>query len=349
MKRLNKSLGNIALTVGSCVGVGFVSGKEPQFFVGSNGLIFAAVFLFCVLVTRKFCKLSGAHTLAELCDKAFGKVGAAANYILTACNFVCLSALAIGAEKCLSLLLHLSDLPLYAVILCFFAAILLKSKMNTLKIFNGIGIAFAIVWLIVAATQNTRNTATTEAVTPVKTILYAVFCVTTSLSVNVRLSAEPPLKTTAISSAVLSAMLVVAANSATQNNAFPLLPSEGHTATKILAAITVAICSATGLACNAMPIDDFLHSALPDDCLRLFVIFALTMALSLVGVDSLMRYGYVFVALLGTLLTATLFAALLAHKFGKIPNRSKSESRIRQTNSNRNKSKTQSQIIRENP
>ena len=55
-------IGDVSVTVGSCVGVGFLSGKEAQIFWGNGASIavFAVIFAICTFAIREFCRAT--HT-----------------------------------------------------------------------------------------------------------------------------------------------------------------------------------------------------------------------------------------------------------------------------------------------
>lgn len=294
-------VGDVALTVGACIGVGVASGKEPLLLVGKNFFLFAATFIVGATLVRKYCHERKITDVATFCKNCFGKLSAVACTVFAACNAVCISAMTICAEKCLSQLFALTDLPIYAVCLCVCATMLAKSNLNTLRLFNGLGVILCVAWLIFATQNNVDSVTDQPNVSPAATALYATFSVMMSLSIHAKNAQRQGSHLIAIlaSATILCGIFAMVSLCATSNGNFPTLSAKTPVGAKILAGVAVFLTTVSSLACNVLPISALTADIIPSKTLRIACIFCVTTALSVIGADSLMTYGYTIAGLLG--------------------------------------------------
>lgn len=308
MNKLKNLLGDLALTIGACIGVGVASGTEPMLFVGNNLLTFAITFVALALPLRAFCAKHGLETVEPLADLCFGRAGFAVSLALAACNALCISAMTACAADCLDLLFGIGK-PIYAIGLCATAAFLAGAKTSTLKTANGIGTALCLIWLIVAANAD-RSAATTGTVDRSATVIYAAFCVTMTASLHAKSAQTSTTQGSGLTlfcgAAALCGIFVLAERAATGTTSFATLSDQATLGTRLLAGVTIFVTTSSGIACNLLPIASLTQTLIPEKPLRLSCILSVTTALSLVGAAKLMRYGYTVAGVLGFALVAAI-------------------------------------------
>lgn len=308
MKKFILLAGDVAVTVGSCIGVGMLSGKEAQIFFGNklNVAVFAAVFFICNAAFRSMCVKTKSSSITDLTKNCFGKIYGAFNVCLLTCSFVCIVTMLAGAQQCLATLIPLGNFPFYSVFAAAASAVLLKKGIKALKPVNAASIVLAIIFLaILLSRPNTYSKTNTPAYMPT---VYALFSVTASLGVISEMACEKSVKENLLCSFVSAAalavvmLLILPICDFSQN-----LPSLGEVQSplmKAFAAFVILLASVTGLAANAYPIDCAIKDVIDDDTLRSAAIFTAALAFSAFGFDFAVKFGYALVSAVGVIMLA---------------------------------------------
>ncbi len=309
MKKLAKILGDVAVTVGCCVGVGFLSGKEAQFFWGNDASIalFTAVFALTTFLIREYCRTTQFATVGEM-SKMFKRGAGIWEWAIAFCSFVCSVTVLAGAEQCLAQLLGALPLPVFAFVAAACAGILSRASIKTLKIVNTLALLLAAA-LLIALFAEGKASQGNSTVPPWRPAVYALFSVTMTLGVSARLGKDCSQRENAVVSVVsagLVAMLMFAVLPLCNFDAeLPTLDKLGLPM-RLFAALALLLSSVTGLAVNVLPVSELLTSVIPDKTLCIVLIFGLALALSMFGFDFALRFGYAAVAAVGA---ATVFTA----------------------------------------
>lgn len=310
MKKIWLVISDVAVVVGGCVGVGFLSGKEAQVFFGNgvNVAIFGLFFFFANLVTREYCRVNNCQDVNTLSKSMFGKFYAPFEVVISLCCFVCIVTLLAGVEQCLSQLFALSKLPLYAFAAALLATLLLRSKLKALKIANAISVAMAAVLLIILLCKRDVQHPDDLLVPLYQPIVYALFSVTMSLGVLTQLATSTTRKGNLIAS-ILSAVII----SALLLLVLPIcdfrldLPTLGNVDNPLLltyTVITLLLSAVTGIVANAYPLMRQLQTLIHDDTLCASLLFSLALAFSMFGFDFAVKVGYVAVGVVGGVVIA---------------------------------------------
>lgn len=293
----------MAVTVGCCVGVGFLSGKEAQLFVGSylNAALFALVFGGASFAVREFCRKRHCPTVEDMGRQLPCARGAFA-WVVAFCSFVCMCTVTAGLN-CLSELCGFGlGVPLFAFVGALAAAMVCRGGLRLLKAANLLSLAMAAV-LLVALLCGGRGGSSMPSVPCHRPAVYALFSVTASLGVSTRLGAQSSAKQNAIcsfGSALIAALLMCLVLQSCGTGELPTLSGiEGWL--KPFAVATLLLCGATGLAANALPVTQLLQDVLPDATLCALLVFGMALALSLLGLELAMRIGYAAIAAVGAL------------------------------------------------
>lgn len=309
-------IGDVSVTVGSCVGVGFLSGKEAQIFWGNGASIavFAVIFAICTFAIREFCRATHTATVGEM-SAMFAKGATVWQAAIAFCSFVCIVTALAGTEQCLGALLGAPPLPAYAFVAALFAALLSRAGIKALKIADTLSLLLAGAMLAALFAKGGGNSA--EIAIPVwQPAVYAVFSVTMTLGTSAKLGAECSQRDNATAS-LLSALVIAALMCA----ALPLcnfnaeLPALGglDLPMRAFVSITLLLSAVTGLAANVLPVTELLGDVIPDGTLRIIVIFGFALALSVFGFDFALRAGYSAVAAVGVI---TVIAAIRGGRRG---------------------------------
>ena len=181
--------------------------------------------------------------------------------------------------------------------------------MSVLKICNVISIAMAIVLFVLLAVTNQPSATLQNAPYPYMPIVYALFNFTMSLSLTCKLGAKSGklqnVLCSALSAVIIAAMLIVTACLADFSQPLPTLSNISNPYLKVYAVITVALACMCGIVGCALPVCELVNSVVDDKTVSAACVFGLACAFSMFGFDFLVRYGYVFVALIGTLTVIT--------------------------------------------
>lgn len=305
MKKFIAIMGDVAIAVGCCIGVGFLSGKEAQVFFGNvvNVAIFAVVFFLMSLALREYCRKKDCSTVNKLSESLFGKASKIFNAGIALCSFVCIVTVLAGIEECLSKLFYLSNLPLYAFVAALVATFLLQRDMKALKYANIVSIVMAVILILILLFTNRTEHVDDLTVPIYQPIIYASFSVTMSLGVLTRLSSVSSKKQNVIASVIASVVIAVLMATVLPlcklNAELPTLDGITNPALIGYAIITLLLSAVTGIVANAYPIVQELKHVVPDNTLCNALTFGLALAFSMFGFDFAVKFGYLLVSAFG--------------------------------------------------
>lgn len=304
-----------ATVAGCCVGVGFLSGKEAQVFFGgfANVAIFAVCFFALNIFLRCFCRVHRCFDVASVAKLCFGRFAGVFTLLFLLCSFVCVVTMLAGVESCLGG--NELKLPAYGIAVALISAFILKKGLRALKILNVAAIVLALAYLVAVAciSKNSFSNAPTSVAQPVK---YALFSVTMSVGVLAPLSdttKKGNIAATAIATCALCALIVFVLWIADFSLDMPIFGKTDNVLLNVLGAITAILATVTGVVANTLPITQCIGDVFEDDTLCYTCIFCIALALSMFGFDFALTYGYLFVALVGIVLTIALAAKSLQH------------------------------------
>lgn len=299
------NVADVAVVVGSAVGVGLISGKEAQVFIGSplNALIFFAAFFAILTVFREFCRKNAVFNTVALSNTCFKRFAVAFRYALCCCAFVCVVTCLAGVEQCLSDVAYLSNLPLYAICVAALSAFVMIKGLSALKICNVISVAMTAALFVALALSKVNSTSLTTAPMPYMPVAYALFSFTMSLSLTCKLGAKSSkvqnVVRTAISAAIVAVLLIVTMFLADFSQSLPTLSAIENPFIKAYATLTIALACMCSVVGCALPVCELFDNVICDKTVSSFVVFGLACAFSMFGFDFLVRVGYVFVAVIG--------------------------------------------------
>ncbi len=285
--------------VGCVVGIGFVTGKEAQIFVGNNRniWIFVAIFGISTIVLRQFCAKRQLNSTQQFVTFAFGKAGAFLHLALLGCFFVCLVTTLATVESSFEQLFGRMPFPLWSAIVAVACCIILKGGIKSFKTISILAFVSAFVTFLCISPN---NTATEVSVNPLLTIVYGLFSLTMVLPVccNGEKSLWENVLSVVIATAILGAMLWWIGKIADFRLTLPIggnLQGFG----KVCLCVTICLCGISGGVANALPVYQGVQDVVDDKKLLRFWVFGLSWAFSCLGLDFLLKYGYLFVALVG--------------------------------------------------
>lgn len=320
MKKL-QVISDIAVVAGCFVGIGFLSGKEAQTFVGNyaNATIFAAVFCAANYIIREFCRRNNCGDTATLSRRLWGKFSGTFDTALCLCCFVCIVTVLAGIEQCLSQLLYICKIPLYSIAAAAIGVFVLRRGMSALKTANGVGIVCAIVLIIILyVTRRDDFTQQYDVPSADKSVIYALFTTTASLGVLTQLSAQSNAKQNVIcavgAAALLLLLTIIIMPLCNCGGNLPTLDGITNRYIKIYAMITLLICGVTGTVANAYPIVKQLHSVIPDDSLCAFMVYISAAAFGMFGFDFAVKAGYFCVSIMGAITVISIIYKNISEK-----------------------------------
>jgi hypothetical protein len=292
---------DVMLFVGCIVGVSFVTGKEAQTFVGNgkNIALFAIVFALCAIVLQGFCAKWQLHTTEQFVHFAFKKWGYVVHFLLLACFFVCIVTTLATVESSMHEVVGAMPFPLWSAIVVVLSAMVIKGGLKAFSVVSAIAFVGAFVtFVLVSLTHTVQHSADIH---PLSTLLYGLFSLTMVLPVCCK-TAKKSTKQNVL--CIVFATLVVALLLWWVERVadFSLtLPIGGNLngANKVLLCVTICLCSISGVVANALPLCEGLSDVIPDKKLLTFVVLALAWAFGCFGLDILLKYGYLFVAIVG--------------------------------------------------
>ena len=179
---IKKSLKNALLYASATVGVGMLSGKENQLFVGgtANVMLFAVVFACANFLFGEWARQTNCRDGESLCTATFGKGAPFALFLLLAADTLTATAILSGTESALQKLTTNFPLPMFGVVICLVAAALSKGRGRAASIAARVSLALAAILL--AATIGDDYAAAPQP--PIKTVVYAMFCATMLLGLQ---------------------------------------------------------------------------------------------------------------------------------------------------------------------
>jgi len=309
-----------ATVAGCCVGAGFLSGKEAQLYYGNAACVgvFAATFCLLTLCVRVFCRKHDCYDVKTLCKTCYPKFGSVLATLMCACCFVCIVAMIAGSNSCLTSLLFSGFEPFFGVIVGAIAVAVVKIGLRALKALNVASLALAAVYLVWLALEVETSDFAPQKTPLYLPIVYATFSATMSLGVLTKL-ARTDKKSNVVATVVASMKLLALALCVLHLCDFrlnlPLLCRTQNTALNAFGGVTIVCATVTGASANAIPILECVRDVFDgDDVLCLLSVFCVAVALSLLGVDVVMKWGYLLVAAVGALLIVGALVATSAKK-----------------------------------
>lgn len=303
--KIKNILGDAVTVAGCCVGAGFLSGKEAQLYYGNTACVcvFAATFCLLALCVRAFCAKNKCYEVKSLCRTCYPKAGGILATLTCACCFVCIVAMIAGSNSCLSTLLFARFEPFFGILVGSIAIAVVKIGLRALKALNAVGLALAAVYIVWLAFEVKNTDFVPQTTPPYLPVVYAVFSVTMSLGVLTKL-AETDRKSNFIATVTASLTLLALALCVLRLCDFrlelPLLCRTDNAALNALGGVTIVCATVTGVSANAIPLLECVRDVFDgDDTLCLLVIFCTAVALSLLGIDIVMQWGYLMVASVG--------------------------------------------------
>lgn len=304
---------DMAVVIGSVVGVGLISGKEAQVFVGNplNAVIFAVVFCFIVSNIREKCRILQLSTPRELSTACMPRFSSAFNMLLGLCAFVCVVTALAGVQQCMTQLINVGNLPVYAILAAALSALVMLNGMSALKICNVVSIAMTAILFAILFAQGTASTTLSDQPAPYMPALYALFNMTMTLAVLCRLGHSATRKQnvfrSAASSVIIAGLLLITIRLADFNLSLPTLCGITSLPVKVYAVVTITLAGVCSIVSCAYPIVEQADEVIGDKTTSAICVFTLAAAFAMFGFDFAVRYGYILVAAVG----ATLVVAAL--------------------------------------
>ncbi|MCH5159223.1 MAG: hypothetical protein J1F66_00045 [Clostridiales bacterium] len=308
MKKILQLACDVAVTVGCCVGVGFISGKEAQVFFGNrfNAIIFCVVFFVVNFAVREYCRKHRCDDVHSL-NVSLWRHPTLFDTLIALCSFVCIVTVLAGVEQCLGSIFNLgSKLPLYAFFAALIASLLLNKGMSALKVANVVAVLMAIALIAVLFATRKGDYVEDLQVPLYQPILYALFSLTMSLGVVTKLAVDSSKKenliSTLLSSVILTALMLMVLPTCKFNAAMPTIGGITNVFLLGFALVTLLISAVTGIIANAYPIAQYLYSVIPDKTLCCAITFGFALAFSMFGFDFAVKVGYLLVSVMGALI-----------------------------------------------
>lgn len=306
---IKKSLKNALLHASATVGVGMLSGKENLLFVGgsANVMLFAVVFACANFLFGEWARQTNCRDGESLCTATFGKGAPLALFLLLAADTLTVTAILSGTESALQTLTVNFPLPMFGVVICLVAATLSKGRGRTASIAARVSLALAAILL--ATTIGAKGYADAPQ-PPIKTMVYAMFCATMLLGLQCKNhgdTAGENALTAALTTLLLTSVLLPIALRGG-------ITSGGKAYIAVPAAACFVLSASTGVYATAKNSIEFTSSLLGDKSLAAYVYFAFCLALSMVGADIAINFGYTCAAVVGTTLVSVSFALKLLKK-----------------------------------
>lgn len=292
-----------ATLLGAVIGAGFVGGKEiVLFFDGSiTGILqFAVVFALCCCISVKRISDTNSHTLPQLLKNTTPDF---TRWLFSASYLVVLTTMLCGANDCFTMLTDI-NLPIGAVIVSLVCVAVMR-KEKGMEIFNCIAVPLIVVFLIVALMSLPEtppiHTQSTVTQTP---IVYALFNYAMCLSV---LGGCTPSKNKFVPTllctiviALLIGALAIRIDDVTAIQSLPLLYLiKGNTVLYSFGIVAMCLAIVTSVLANLCSLTAELTAITKDRSFSLMAILSFCSILSVGGYDTIVKYCYPFIALLG--------------------------------------------------
>ena len=314
--KLKDVLQECMLIVGGVVGVSFVTGKESQAFVGNskNIVIFAVIFCFSTALLRLYCHKNSIQSTQQFAQFAFKKWGHVVHFTLLGCYFVCLVTTLATVQSCMEQLIAKTTFSIWSFGVALVSFLIAKKDAKWLKALSTMAFVGAFVTFLFVSTNNTQ--VATSSVKPLWTLLYSLFSLTMILPVCCRLKSNNPKQTiigVVVATIAIALLLWWVQSIADFSLPMPIGQSL-HGLGKVCLCTTICLCGVLGTVCNTLPICKGICDILPSQSMQAFVVIALGWAFSCFGLDLLLKYGYLFVALVGLAIVATCFRHIFCKK-----------------------------------
>lgn len=291
-----------ATVVGSCIGVGFLSGKEASIFFGNftNVFIFAICFFTFCFVVRKACAARQCKTVQQFFSVCFGKGMPVATWLFCLCSLVCAATLLAGVDDCLRNSLGLPKF-VCSVVVAICCLVVLCTNFSFLKAINALSVVLIVAYLVAIATlPKAAGTATVSKFYPVG---YAAFSVATILGVLVSLGQKQKggcCLPSAICAAVFAILAALAVWCSDFSLSLPLFGRNNSVLLVVLGCFAVFFSVVASICANLLPVLQAAEGVFVDNKnLLAFLLVGSTCALSFLGFDFALKYGYAFVSLFG--------------------------------------------------
>lgn len=286
-----------------------LSGKENQLFVGgaANVMLFAVVFACANFLFGEWARQTNCRDGESLCTATFGKGAPLALFLLLAADTLTVTAILSGTENALQTLTVDFPLPMFGVVICLFAAVLSKGHGRAVSIAAKVSLALAAILL--ATTIGGKGYADAPQ-PPIKTIVYAMFCATMLLGLQCKNhgdTAGENALTAALTTLLLTSILLPIALRGG-------ITSGGKAYIAVPAAACFVLSASTGVYATTKNSIEFTSTLVGDKSLAAYVYFAFCLALSMVGADIAINFGYTCAAVVGTTLVSVSFALKLLKK-----------------------------------
>lgn len=299
--KLKEVLQESMLVVGCIVGVSFVTGKEAQTFVGNGGniVLFCIVFALSTLIVQLFCARNNLQSTQQFVQFAFKNWGYVVYFALLVCFFVCLVTTLATVQSCFAELISKTPFAIWSAIVALASALLLKWGKGGFKVVSLAAFVGAFVTFLFVSAQG--NGPSQRDVAPLSTILYSLFSLTMVLPICCKtrpICVRQRLLCVVIATVIVALLLWWVEGVADFTLQLPIggrLQGVG----KVCLCLTVALCGISGVVANTLPICEGLEDIIGDKKLLKFVVLALAWAFSCFGLDILLKYGYLFVAVVG--------------------------------------------------
>lgn len=309
---IKKSLKNALLYASATVGVGMLSGKENQLFVGgtANVMLFAVVFACANFLFGEWARQTNCRDGESLCTATFGKGAPLALFLLLAADTLTATAILSGTESALQKLTTNFPLPMFGVVICLVAAALSKGRGRAASIAARVSLALAAILL--AATIGSDYAAAPQP--PIKTMVYAMFCATMLLGLQCKNHGD-----TAGENALTAALTAALTTLLLTSIVLPIalhggITPGGKAYITVPAAACFVLSASTGVYATSKNSIEFTSTLVGDKSLAVYVYFAFCLALSMAGADIAINFGYTCAAVVGTTLVSVSFALKLLKK-----------------------------------
>lgn len=311
MKRFIDYISDVAVVVASSVGVGLISGKETQVFVGNtaNAVIFFVVFCLINAIFREFCRKNACNTPSSVACVCFSKGHELFGIALCACSFVCLVTCLAGVEQCLGSICSVSRFPLYSLAVAALSCIIMLNGMRALKIVGFVSVALTVALFAAIGSVKTVAAGFSQP-RPFMPIVYAFFNFTMSCAVACKLGSQSTrlqnFICSAVSALILSSLLVVTNLLGDFSSPLPMLSALTSPFMLCFASAVIALAAVCGIVGCAFPVVEQINAVMGDKVISAIAVFGFALAFSLFGFDFLVKFGYILVAFVGVVMITTI-------------------------------------------
>lgn len=292
-----------ATLLGAVIGAGFVGGKEiVLFFDGSLAgvLQFVVVFALCCCISARRITDTHSYTLPQLLTTTTPNF---TRWLFSASYMVVLTTMLCGANDCFTMLTDI-NLPIGAIIVSLVCVAVMRNEKG-LALFSCVAVPLIVIFLIVAVTNlpqtYTHNTSPNLTQTP---IVYALFNYAMCLSVlgSCTTDKRPYIPSTlcAIVVAVLIGAVATRIDDTTALQPLPLLYLlKDNMPLYIFGIVAMCLAIVTSVLANLWSLTAELTAITKDRSFSLMAILSFCCVLSVGGYDTIVKYCYPVIALLG--------------------------------------------------